>query len=79
MNYYGARQRKDGRWDYAVENNGNVRPVGYCHAYREWDDAAVNLTGIPADQPQVALAAQFKHKHHADGHATADEACECYR
>lgn len=30
---YAARQRIDGRWDYAAMRDGQVRPVGYCAGY----------------------------------------------
>ena len=36
MNYYGPRQRKDGKWDYTCRNDGHIWPVGYCHEYEEW-------------------------------------------
>lgn len=30
MNYYAARQRKDGRWDWTVMNDGVIRRCGPC-------------------------------------------------
>ena len=35
--------------------------------------------GIPVREEEIQLTEATKDKFHADGHATADEACECYR
>src|ERR1039458_152792 len=80
MNYYAARQRKDGRWDYTNKNDDFIGSVGYCHKYRPLTDGS--LKGL---YPQEYLEQKeekqgiFKHKYHMDGHATKEEACECYR
>jgi len=64
MNYYMARQRKDSlRWDFTCKNDGRIFPVGYCAGGQVWCQAK----GEHAD------------KYHDGGHATAEEAAECYR
>ena len=30
VNYYSARVREDGKWDYTCQNDNRVWPVGYC-------------------------------------------------
>lgn len=75
MNYLSARQRRDnGRWDYTY----NGCPWGYCRAY----------SPIPEDgkimPPEIARRENEKMapligKFHDDGHATEEEACECYK
>ena len=80
MNYYAARQRKDGRWDFTNKNDGFIVPVGYCHQYHPLTNGS--LKGL---YPQEYLEQKekereiFKHKYHMDGHTTEQEACECYR
>lgn len=68
MNHFKARQRKDGRWDYTCRNDNYIFPVGYCDEYRPLDDR------FPADPVYDAN----KDKHHTSGHATPEEARECY-
>ena len=76
MNYYDARQRQtDKRWDYTCQNDGRVWPVGYCAGYHEpKDDGIVRWR---EDERQRVIA--NKDKYHRDGHATDEEARECYR
>ena len=74
MNYYAARQRKDGRWDYTCKSDGYISPIGYCSPYREpkvdeWFWTPESIKGYQAQ----------KEFHHSDGHATAEEACKCYK
>lgn len=75
MNYYGPRQRKgDSRWDYTCRNDDVIYPVGYCSPYREPDpkkDWFWNENSIKKYQAE-------KEFHHEGGHATAEEAQECY-
>lgn len=74
MQYKAAQQRKaDGRWDYT---SGGA-PTGYCHAPN--DPAEYERLGIHVSEHELQLWEQFKDKYHTDGHATADEACECYK
>ncbi len=75
MRHYSAKQRQsDGRWDYTCDN----RPEGYCGAFeRFWpEDASPEIPGY-AEARADALA--HRDKYHTDGHATAQEACECYK
>ena len=74
------RQRPDGRWEYAAPDF----PVGYCQAV-ELVEAAIRgvvsagLTGESDVADALARIDAHRDKYHADGHATADEAAECYR
>lgn len=71
MNYYDAKQRlSDGRWDYTCNN----RPTGYCRPYEEIDPQI-----IPVSESQLEEYRATAHKHHSHGHATEQEARECYR
>lgn len=71
MNYYEPKQRlKDRRWDYT--RNGH--PAGYCREYQEIDPKIVPIT--EAQQQEYRETA---HKHHTNGHATEEEARECYK
>jgi len=73
MNYFKARQRKDGKFDYTCMNDGQIWPVGYCSVYHE----------LPNDnwisESYRAANEATKDKHHGDGHDTAQEAQACYR
>lgn len=77
MRHYSARQRTDGRWDFTCGN----QPVGYCGEFIEWGDNERKMFGenfanhVIEEQKDY----KFRHKHHIDGHATAEEACECYK
>lgn len=79
MNYYKARQRKDGRWDYTCQNGDLIWPVGYCDEYRDLDPKY--FPGFPPEwfEHKRQEREPTKHKHHTDGHATAEEAEACYR
>lgn len=71
MNYYEPKQRTgDGRWDYTRNNY----PAGYCRKYQEFDTKLVPIS--EAEQEEYRATA---HKHHTDGHATSEEACDCYK
>ena len=79
MNYYAARQRKDGRWDYTCRNDDFIHPVGYCSKYRPLTDGS--LKGMYPDdylEQKEKERVVFKDNYHEDGHATKEEACECY-
>lgn len=75
MNRFVALQRKsDSRWDYT--RNGH--PTGYCRAYEPFkEDGSV----YPADmarqwnEQMTPLIGNF----HSGGHATEDEACDCFK
>lgn len=74
MRHYQARQRNtDGRWDYTC----GYTPVGYCHEFKDpVDDNPLNLHW---PQDQIDAVRNNKHKYHTDGHATEEEACNCYK
>ena len=80
MNHYKARQREtDGRWDYTSGNpREGVHPVGYCRAWKPQDPNASWMLPGEAEQENAEMA-PFVHKFHTDGHATSEEACDCYR
>jgi hypothetical protein len=81
MNYYQARQRKvDNRWDYSCRNDDRIWPVGYCAKYRDPEEMASDLVPILMwRKDEIERIRATKDKYHTDGHATAEEACECYR
>lgn len=70
MNYYTTSQRTDGNWDYTR----NYRPVGYCRPYEEIDAERYGIT-----EEECAKYQETSHKHHDCGHATEEEARECYK
>lgn len=75
MRHYSARQRQsDGRWDYTCGS----RPVGYCC---EFKPIAEDGTILPAEHARQwnAKIAPLAGNFHTDGHATEEEACECYK
>ena len=75
MQYFTAKQREsDKRWDYTVQWNERITPIGYCRAYKSFD-----TTGIPVSEETQSEYTATAHKHHTDGHATIEEACNCYK
>jgi hypothetical protein len=83
MNYYDARQRQsDGKWDYSVMNDGHVHPAGYCSTWPvkncEKNETVVWLPKEEWDKHRKEIFAK-QEKYHDHGHATHEEACECYR
>ncbi len=73
MNVKQIRQRIDGRWEYTNQISHHVYPIGYCAPFDETE----RLKFVPTEI--VEKARQFAHKHHTTGHATRQEAAECYR
>ncbi len=73
MNTYRVLQRKDGRFDFTCENDGLIWPVGYCAPYREF------WLNTPTSPGKIEEYKRTQHKHHGNGHATAQEAADCYR
>lgn len=75
MNYLCALQRKsNGRWDYSR----NSVPCGYCRRYVPIpeDGKVVPIEIASAENARMLpLIGNF----HVDGHATKEEACECYK
>jgi Fe-S-cluster containining protein len=75
MRHYCAKQREsDKRWDFTADFHDVPQPIGYCCAYREFDTTVVPI--LESEQAEYRATA---HKHHTDGHATVEEACECYK
>lgn len=82
MNTYCPAQREsDKRWDFIRINDRHAYAVGYCAGWREF-------SGIEGMDPEAI--AHFKRQHemqygpfkvnyHTDGHASREEAVECYR
>lgn len=79
MRHYKARQRKDGRWDYTVNLGNYITPIGYCTPYREWTQEDLARFGFSGDEPDIVRGRDFADRHHDCGHATPEEANECYR
>ncbi len=76
MNYYAARQRQDdGRWDYTCIRDGKCWAVGYCHEYIE----PVDSKGVMYSVGEREKVLENKSKYHNDGHATPEEAQNCYK
>lgn len=79
MNYYKARQReKDGRWDYTCMRDGNAWPIGYCSSWSKIEQG-LHLLNLPDGQDHLEKLLPFKDNYHDDGHATQEEAEECYK
>lgn len=85
MNYLEPRQREsDKRWDYTSRNDNRVHPLGYCagtfdKVWPEWDESRVAWPSREHYEADRARASEHRDKYHGDGHATAEEACACYR
>ena len=75
MNHLCALQRKaDGRWDYTY----NGVPWGYCCEYKPLKEDGTILPAEMARQENEKMEA-LRGKFHSDGHATEEEACECFK
>lgn len=70
-----ALQRKsDGRWDYTT----NGCPTGYCLEYvplNESDGVFSPEMAIAHNKKMLPLIGNY----HTDGHATEQEACDCFK
>lgn len=75
MQYLRVLQReKDKRFDFTCQWDRQIFPVGYCREWRDWDEATRTL------QPEAYKKyVADKHKYHSNGHATKQEAADCYR
>jgi len=74
MSHLCARQRRsDNRWDYTR----NGYPTGYCQEYRPipLDSFLGERIAKAHNEKMEPLRCNF----HSDGHATEEEACECYK
>lgn len=77
MRYYAAKQRQsDGRFDFTVTHGSYTYPAGYCAPYRPWTENGKLFIPVPAET--LRKFEENSHKHHDTGHATAQEAAECY-
>lgn len=71
MQHCCARQRAaDQRWDFTRQGY----PTGYCGGFPKSD----NPHNIHGYEEWVASCEPYRHKFHTDGHATKEEACDCY-
>ncbi len=82
--YYEARQRdSDKRWDFTSSTgSGGTCPIGYCAGWREMTAHDVARFGEGFAQSlhnEIEAKRVHQAKYHKDGHATAEEACACYR
>jgi hypothetical protein len=78
MNYLKPRQRaSDKRWDYTQMNDGRVWPIGYCAGFREYTPE--QRKAFLMNDNWYAKYEANRAKYHEDGHATSEEACECYK
>lgn len=80
MNYFAARQRKDGKWDFTCMNDGHIWPVGYCSIFA----LTLNPDGEKGRQSMMTPSEwdgilAHMDQYHDGGHATKEEAAECYR
>lgn len=73
MNHLTALQRTDGRWDYTR----NRRPVGYCQSYHPLDESGIISPEMAKSENERMKP--FEGKFHDTGHATKEEACDCYK
>jgi hypothetical protein len=78
MNYFGPRQRESTkRWDYTCRNDNRIWPVGYCAGWRDY--TAEERRQCMMNDVWYANYESRRASYHTDGHATSDEACECYK
>jgi hypothetical protein len=74
MRYYAARQRVDGKWEFACGNY----PVGYCAGYKELTEKECFLSEKMLEEENAKIALN-KDKYHRCGHDTKEEAQICYK
>lgn len=81
MNYFEPRQRKTTmRWDFTCLNDGRVWPVGYCDGdFDKVRERILKCDILPNREAEVTKLQKFASKYHSNGHATFEEAVECYR
>lgn len=87
MRHYAARAKEStGRWDYTITHDGATWPTCYCAGRFEtvWPETPTNaaLAAFGSlEAYQLARETRQAHaaKYHDDGHATAAEACACYK
>lgn len=74
-----ARQRQGtGRWDFTSSRKDGASPIGYCAGYREFTgkDTFLHESQREIENERMRLV---KDNYHTDGHATEEEAQECYK
>lgn len=88
MNHDAARQREsDKRWDYTSENDGRVHATGYCAGVAHCKTCGTETFYEPGKGFTRCTSKDGQHDgehldrapYHTTGHATAEEACACYR
>lgn len=84
MNYAKPRQREtDKRWDYTNSRDHLCWPIGYCGGWMWPEPGKADFPGGFGSRESYETyhktISQFREKYHRDGHATAEEAAECYR
>lgn len=90
MQYLKPRQREsDKRWDYTAMHDHHVRPIGYCRGWQDMHFKALptinSIEGFQSDggiiwsKPDKEDYEARRDKYHTDGHATAQEAADCFR
>ena len=79
MQHKCARQRdnEERRWFYTTKAGGHTWAIGYCAGPPDPDGG--QLIGLAFWEQWLKQCEPFKDKFHDDGHATAEEAAECYR
>lgn len=84
MNHDGPRERTDGTWGYTTNNSHFTIGIGYCRPLEEFSETTIEcLWGGDRDRygaymtpyREAAAAGKF----HDGGHASAGEACDCYK
>lgn len=83
MNYYEVREieSKDGvgtgKFHYTKKNDGRIWPVGYCAGWRE--NTEEDFKRYPGLKEEIEKKKEFKINYHKEGHASIEEARECYK
>lgn len=82
MNYYAARIRQsDNKWDFTCQNDNRVWSVGYCAGFPKplGENEIRYLGGEEGYRRWLEKLEPFRSKFHENGHATQEEAENCYR
>jgi len=82
---YSPKQRQSTkRWDYTVssDDEGWCHPTGYCSGWKDYTEDeldALEKSGNDGMREWYGEMLPFKEHYHSTGHASAEEACACYR
>lgn len=88
MNHDAPREKViDGTWGYTSANDGRVHAIGYCAPFHEFSPETIRCIygdgedGLARYEAYIApyREAEAAGKFHDGGHATKEEACECYK